>query len=832
MEPVRYRSILLIGIILLSGAMSAALCSSERRPFSNQPPTISRGHLDLSDWDFKQAGIVPLTGEWRFYWKQLLSPQEAETMSKRGDPSWIRLPGDWNHATMNGSHRSAMGYATCTLVIDFPEKDTVIGIRIRDIHTAYRLYINEKRVADIGVVSSDPALYKPGFDNRTIYFSPDSNPIRLTLQIANFSLPPGGPVGSLELGDAETIAERGRSRGYLDLFVFGLLVILAFYHLMLYRQRGKDPSTLLFSFFCLIIAVRTILNGERIGYNLFFDWPASHKLDILSLYLSLPALAMFLKSIFPDHLSIRWVRTIQGLALLNTVIIVFTPAAIYSRLLIPNLICLLIFTGYLIYAMGAGYRRGVEGTLLTAAGLLIVFSTLASDALLANGIIHAPYLSHFGMLGLILSQSYLLSVRFSRAFATVESYGVGLKTETKNRREAEARLIQSERRFRDLADFLPIAVGEYDFNLNFLYANFKALQMFGYTRADLEAGVNAKDMIPEEYRSTIIERVSALRMGEVPKPLELNLLRKDGRKIWGEIYPSLIYEGETWVGIRACFVDLTERKETGKKLRQARHELELKVEQRTVEISRAKEAAEAANLMKSEFLANISHELRNPMHQILSYSRYGIEKIDRPREKLLHYFTQTRTAARRLMFLLNDLLDLSKMESGKMDFRTEQCQIKENIEEIVAEFSQLLQDKNIQLDMVLDGEDMIACCDPFKMGQVLRNLLANAIEFSPNDKKIEIVAEKTVCRVDDRDQPGIRIAVKDQGVGIPVEELESIFEKFTQSSRTKTGAGGTGLGLAICREIIEAHHGKIWASNNTDNGATFCFCIPLDPAME
>ncbi len=278
-------------------------------------------------------------------------------------------------------------------------------------------------------------------------------------------------------------------------------------------------------------------------------------------------------------------------------------------------------------------------------------------------------------------------------------------------------------------------------------------------------------------------------------------------------------------------------------LRKAHDELEEKVVERTKALQHeideriqveetlqlAKKEAEVANIAKSEFLANISHELRNPMHQILSYSKHGIDKIEKPKEKLLHYFSQSRKAAQRLMLLLNDLLDLSKMESGRMDYQLKTNNVFQILNEAVLEIKPAVEDKNLSLKVVEPTISTDVVCDPYKVGQVVRNLLTNAIKFTPEEKRIEIAFDQIELTMDKTTNKALQVSISDQGVGIPENELALVFDKFTQSSKTKTGAGGTGLGLAICQEIMEAHRGDIWAENNPEGGATFKFVLPYEP---
>lgn len=244
-------------------------------------------------------------------------------------------------------------------------------------------------------------------------------------------------------------------------------------------------------------------------------------------------------------------------------------------------------------------------------------------------------------------------------------------------------------------------------------------------------------------------------------------------------------------------------------------------DQSTKEIIKAKERAEIANQAKSIFLSNISHELRTPMHGILSFSNFGIKKIDKaPKEKLYQYFTNIHTSGERLLLLLNDLLDLSKLEAGKMELNCKETDLVGVFESCYHEQEQLMKDLSLTLQFDQPAQPVIGTFDAIRIGQVISNLLSNAIKFNSKAGAITVVIEKK-----DRH---LYFSMQDEGLGIPEDELDTIFDAFVQSTKTRTGAGGTGLGLAICREVVTGHGGKIWAQNIPDHGAKFVFSIPMD----
>ncbi len=266
------------------------------------------------------------------------------------------------------------------------------------------------------------------------------------------------------------------------------------------------------------------------------------------------------------------------------------------------------------------------------------------------------------------------------------------------------------------------------------------------------------------------------------------------------------------------FRDITAEKETEHKLDFARRK------------------AEEANRAKSEFLANISHELRTPLHHVLAFARFGIDKIGKvPDEKIEHFLDTILESGENLLFLVNDLLDIAKLESGKFEFSLKHNTVKQILISAIQECRSIFETKGVNLELGEIAVTTDLTCDRLRIKQVFQNLLTNAAKFTPSGKQVSIFVSLGELPAEEEIEertgetsatPAFLIEFKDEGIGIPDDEFEAIFNKFIQSSKSRSEAGGTGLGLAICREIVKGHHGALTVENNPGGGSIFTVVLP------
>jgi len=240
------------------------------------------------------------------------------------------------------------------------------------------------------------------------------------------------------------------------------------------------------------------------------------------------------------------------------------------------------------------------------------------------------------------------------------------------------------------------------------------------------------------------------------------------------------------------------------------------------ELVRARMEAEIANKAKSEFLASMSHELRTPLNSIIGFSDMLLTQNFGPlNEKQMRYVNNISVSGGHLLKLINDILDLSKIEAGKMELHVEKLSISGSVSEVKALLTPLASKKNIQILNSVDEKLATIKADRTKFKQILYNLMDNAIKFTPEGGNVTVDA-----RIADA---GAEITVRDTGIGISEEESRKVFQPFTQLEnpeiRTQTG---TGLGLSLVKKFVEMHEGRIWVESKSGEGSKFIFTIPLN----
>lgn len=387
--------------------------------------------------------------------------------------------------------------------------------------------------------------------------------------------------------------------------------------------------------------------------------------------------------------------------------------------------------------------------------------------------------------------------------------------------------IRAERRFRDLLEAAPDAILEVDASGSIVLVNAAAEKLSGYRRSEL-LGQPMEILMPDGLRGRHAGHRAAYgahpAVRSMGTGLDLHLQCKSGALAPVEISLSPVnYEGE--MRVTAIIRDITERRRAERQLRQMQDDFTAELTEANRQLEMRNREVERANRLKTEFVASMSHELRTPLHTIIGFAELLAEELEGPlNEKQKRFAAFIHKDSLHLLELINDILDLSRIEAGRLDLRLGVFDMLEAVEEVMATIRPQAVAKLLELDAAVP-ERIALHADRVRFKEVLYNLLSNAVKFTHEGGHIQVEAaiEESVAE----------IAVSDTGVGIPAAEQGPVFDKFYQAGSTTRGLKeGTGLGLAIAKQLVEAHGGRIWLRSEPDKGSRFAFTMPLQKRAE
>ena len=360
------------------------------------------------------------------------------------------------------------------------------------------------------------------------------------------------------------------------------------------------------------------------------------------------------------------------------------------------------------------------------------------------------------------------------------------------------------------------------------YANQRFLDVTGFSSGELlgkKHNIISSGFHGERYFSELWKTITG---GNVWHGEMLNR-SKDGRELWVNttIVPFMDEFGDPYeyVGIRTDITGMKkieqELEEKAYSLKQLSENLEVLVKRRTSELEAANVQLQNLNKVKTDLVSVVSHELRTPLTSIKSFAgilRDDIESIDIDTQR--HFLSIINEESDRLGRLINDLLDLQKMDSGKTIWKDAPVNLVEILQKSVEFFSSAYRDKHLPLQLLVDQRECLLYLDADRVRQLFDNLLSNALKFTEQGA-VTVSMLLMDCEV--------KVTVADTGIGIPMEEIDRVFESFHQVDSSDTRkTGGSGLGLAICKEIVEHYQGRIWVDSELGLGSCFNVALPLN----
>jgi PAS domain S-box-containing protein len=386
---------------------------------------------------------------------------------------------------------------------------------------------------------------------------------------------------------------------------------------------------------------------------------------------------------------------------------------------------------------------------------------------------------------------------------------------TRSQKEARLRL-KAESRFRELLEAAPDAIIEVESDGKIILINAAAEEIFGYAREEL-LGQAVELLIPEKGRSNHYSHRAGYWANPVTRPMGFGMTllarRKDGSEFPVEISLSPVQTDDGF-RVTAIIRDVSAKKKAEEEIRAANKQLELQ----NRELDRA-------NRLKSEFLASMSHELRTPLHTIIGFTELLNEELEGPlNEKQKRFLNHVYQDSQHLLELINDILDLSKVEAGQLKLHPEVFDARVAITEAVNAIRAVAETRGVTVEVHLAGEAFVNA-DKTRFREILNNLLSNAVKFTPEGGAVWVETAPAP-------EGMVGFCVADTGVGIAQEDHEAVFDKFRQVGSTTRGVReGTGLGLAIVKSFVEMHGGTISLESDAGKGSRFTFTVPAGDAV-
>ncbi len=393
-------------------------------------------------------------------------------------------------------------------------------------------------------------------------------------------------------------------------------------------------------------------------------------------------------------------------------------------------------------------------------------------------------------------------------------------------RDAETRRSrhEAELRYKLLVEQLPIIVyvNPLDKIVNTTYVSPQIQTVLGYMPDEwLSDPEFWQKRIHPDDREAVLTAVERSDLTSQPFDMEYRMLARDGRVVWFQDQTVLVRDNNGqplyWQGLK---IDVTKRKLAEDEIRKLNAELERRVEERTEELERALRA-------KDEFLASMSHELRTPLNAILGLSESLTELTPGPlNEKQHRYISMISESGNHLLALINDILDLAKIEAGQIVLNINEADLRQICQASLRMVNELAHKKNQQVSLKIDDDIGSIWVDERRLKQILVNLLSNAVKFTPENGKLGLEVQT------DREEKRVMITVWDNGIGISESGLTRLFRPFVQlDSGLDREVTGTGLGLALVAQMVRLHGGSIAVESQPGEGSRFTVILPWEPAL-
>ncbi len=416
--------------------------------------TAAAGILDLADRDFAVHGPLVLSGEWEFYWQELLTYNDFAAGNVPEKTALLHVPGDWNGLVVDGEPLPGSGYGTYRLIIKNMPVGSILGFKMECISTAYNLFADDHLVAVNGKVAPDMQESIPQYKPLIAFFKVTAPEMQIIMQISNYHHRRGGFNDTLLLGTANQLHTERKNNTNGDLFLFGCFLILGIYNLGYFLFHRKELSTFYFFLFCSAIVLRIATTGERMAVTYFenINWSLLVKVEYSSMVMAAALLVMFFREMYPDDVNPVVPKVMIGLSGAYSIFVLLTPVLLFTHTIYILQLLTLAQISYGIWIMVViSFVKKREGMKIFIIGFVVVFIAIINELLMFFYITRTSFLN-FGFIFFIFTMSIVISTRFIKAYLSVKNmtaelqeYGRDLEEKVRARTEKQQKTLDSLR---------------------------------------------------------------------------------------------------------------------------------------------------------------------------------------------------------------------------------------------------------------------------------------------------------------------------------------------------------------------------------------------------
>lgn len=489
-------------------------CSRASQP--GEVPRVVGGHLDLGKWDFNNNGVVKLSGEWAFYWQELLTPTQIES---RKSSKFVQVPTSWTSYALDGRMLPSEGYATYHLTLQLDPSQSY-GLYIAGEGIAYNLWVDRQLVVQNGHVADNPQEMIPYSKPEVAFFHPGGDTTDFVIQISNFQDRKGGFQNAILLGLSSQIQNRQRVGWAVDGFVMGIFLIIGVFDIFIFAFRPKDKSLLYFALWSFISLVRAGLLDQELILTFLpgMSWEVAQRIEYLTLYVSPPLYLLFIYTLYPKDILRSVLQTAIGIGALFSLTMLFSNTLTLSYTYTIYYSVVLLGIPYFIFFIGRIVKRKREGARYIAAASLFGFIVVILEYLYLQNVIPFEIDSVYAFLVFILIQVILVSSRFSKSFQRVEVLSKDLE-------KRNIDLLESEEKYRGFFEGSKDMIFIANPDGHIKTTNPASLEILGYSQDELKK-MNLSEIIVNAEDGLTLE--NTLRRDDSVRDYELELQRKDG----------------------------------------------------------------------------------------------------------------------------------------------------------------------------------------------------------------------------------------------------------------------------------------------------------------